>query len=113
MSNDPYLSKQSVGGLVERVRNTPPTRISISDAPFSSATIGLLIPTYWHILKEARLGDDFIIEIEKISGDLNLMTARCVKIVTSGVPTLFFEPKQDKEVAEFEKMAIQMELHII
>ena len=74
----------------------PPTRISISDDPFSSATIGLLIPTYWNILKNARLGDEFIIEIEKTSGDLELMTARCAKIVTSGVPTIHFLCKVTK-----------------
>ena len=97
MATDPYLSKQSVGGLVERCVNTPPSRITITSTPdpFSSGNIGELLPMYWSTLKNARLGDEFIIE-NTAYGVPQLITAKCVMINTSGVKSIHFFCKSPK-----------------
>ena len=111
MATDPYLSKQSVGGLVERCVNTPPSRITITSTPdpFSSGNIGELLPMYWSTLKNARLGDEFIIE-NTAYGVPWLITAKCVMINTSGVKSIHFFCKSPKMLGNWNPTSLRCAL---
>lgn len=56
----------------------------------------MLLPAYWITLKDARLGDEFIIENTAISGTPRLITLKCVMINTSGVQSIHFFCKVPK-----------------
>lgn len=96
MATDPYLSKQSVGGLVERCVNTPPSRTPISVDPFSSGTISNLLPMYWDTFRSARVGDEFIIEMTKTTGTTQLITMKCFMVNSSAVASVHFFCKVPK-----------------
>lgn len=96
MATDPYLSKQSVGGLVERCVNTPPSRTPISVDPFSTETISNLLPIYWNTFRTARVGDEFIIEMTKTTGTTQLITMKCFMVNSSAVDSIHFFCKVPK-----------------
>lgn len=45
---------------------------------------------YWHTFRDARVGDEFIVEMTKTTGTTQLITLKCFMVNSSGVASVHF-----------------------